>query len=112
MGNRSDLKKGNFLLARLLRVPYDSTNCIRFSGYALSSALLTEHPNRNTSFYQPALKISSDLFVLLLPQRNRIFKTPVMTGSLKQIYTKFQMEKYSSVSSVIVSYDLEWPDTE
>jgi len=37
-------------LARLLRVPYDSTNCIRFSGYALSSALLTEHPNRNDLF--------------------------------------------------------------
>jgi len=28
----------------VLRFPYDSTNCIRFKGYALSSVVKPEHP--------------------------------------------------------------------
>ena len=28
----------------VLRFPYDSANCIRFKGYALSSAIKSEHP--------------------------------------------------------------------
>jgi hypothetical protein len=28
----------------VLRFPYDSTNCIRFKGYALSSVIKSEHP--------------------------------------------------------------------
>jgi len=28
-------------------IPYDSMNCIRFCGYALSSGFSPEHPNRN-----------------------------------------------------------------
>jgi len=33
----------------VLRFPYDSTNCIRFKGYALSSDLKTEHPHSELS---------------------------------------------------------------
>jgi len=71
LGNRSDVKKGNFLLARLLRVPYDSTNCIRFSGYALSSALLTEHPNRNANFLSSCRKNIKRFIFLLLTAKKR-----------------------------------------
>ena len=28
----------------VLRFPYDSANCIRFKGYALSSVIKSEHP--------------------------------------------------------------------
>ena len=35
----------------LLRFPYDSANCIRFKGYALSSVIKSEHP-------QPELDIT------------------------------------------------------
>jgi hypothetical protein len=38
------------IFSRALRVPYDSTNCIRFNGYVLSSATLPGHPTRNTVF--------------------------------------------------------------
>jgi hypothetical protein len=29
----------------VLRFPYDSANCIRFKGYALSSGIKSEHPH-------------------------------------------------------------------
>jgi hypothetical protein len=35
----------------ILRFPYDSANCIRFKGYALSSVIKSEHP-------QPELDIT------------------------------------------------------
>jgi hypothetical protein len=39
-------------ISMVLRFPYDSTNCIRFKGYALSSVIKSEHPQpelNNTS---------------------------------------------------------------
>jgi hypothetical protein len=44
-------------VSKVLRFPYDSTNCIRFKGYALSSVIKSEHPqpeliNISTSLYE------------------------------------------------------------
>ena len=33
----------------VLRFPYDSANCIRFKGYALSSVIKSEHPQPELS---------------------------------------------------------------
>jgi hypothetical protein len=36
-------------VSKVLRFPYDSTNCIRFKGYALSSVIKSEHPQPEIS---------------------------------------------------------------
>ena len=48
---KNDEKNGGVkTLCMVLRFPYDSTNCIRFKGFALSSVIKSEHP-------QPELNI-------------------------------------------------------
>ncbi len=41
---RGEVEKKKVCAGIVPRLPYDSTNCIRFKGYALSSVLMPEHP--------------------------------------------------------------------
>ena len=50
---KNDEKNGGVKTScMVLRFPYDSANCIRFKGYALSSVIKSEHPypELNTTF--------------------------------------------------------------
>jgi hypothetical protein len=42
-------------VSMVLRFPYDSTNCIRFKGYALSSVIKSEHPQPEISHTSTSL---------------------------------------------------------
>jgi len=48
---QTEWKKKLNAVGKVHRVPYDSTNCIRFNGFVLSPEY-TEHPNRTSFFYQ------------------------------------------------------------
>lgn len=43
-------------ICMVLRFPYDSTNCIRFKGYALSSVIKSEHPQPETEYLTGEMK--------------------------------------------------------
>jgi len=47
----------------VLRIPYDSINCIRFDGYVLSSVQSPGHPNRNCPNHITASLEKCKLFV-------------------------------------------------
>jgi hypothetical protein len=42
-------------VSKVLRFPYDSPNCIRFKGYALSSVIKSEHPQPEISHISTSL---------------------------------------------------------